>query len=222
VTSPQAIVFDVNETLLDLTALDPCFEEILGAVAARGEWFATLLQAAMVTTITGRYENFADLGVACLESLAHRLGRRIGPGDRDRLAREFVHLPPHPDVPEALTTLRDHGFRIAALTNNPLAVVRSQLRNANLAPLFDEVVSADEVRRLKPAAEPYHHAADRLGAGIGDLLLVAAHGWDCAGAQAAGVRAAFVRRPGQAPLPVGPGPDLIVAGLEELTARLTA
>ena len=218
---PDAIVFDVNETLLDLTALDPYFEETLGAAAARSEWFATLLQAAMVTTITGRYESFGELGVACLEVLARRVGRRIAPGDRERLARELTHLPPHPDVPDALAALREHGFPIAALTNNPLAVVRCQLRNAGLAALFDEVVSADEVRRLKPAAEPYRHAANRLGVGMEDLLLVAAHGWDCAGAQAAGARAAFVGRAGQAPLPVGGAPELVVADLAELTTRLT-
>lgn len=221
-TEPHAIVFDVNETLLDLAALDPYFEEVLGVADARREWFASLLQAAMVITITGRYESFTDLGVACLESLAGRLGRRTGAGDRERLIHELAHLPPHPEVPAALTALGDGGFRLAALTNNPLALVRSQLRHSRLAPLFHEVMSAEEVRRLKPAAEPYHLAADRLGTGIGGLLLVAAHGWDCAGAQAAGMRAAFLARPGQAPLPGVREPEFTAANLGELAARLLA
>jgi 2-haloacid dehalogenase len=215
---PRAIVFDVNETLLDLAALDAYFEEVIGAAAARREWFATTVEAAMVTTITGRYESFADLGGACLESMARRLGRWTGPGDRERLVREMTHLPPHPDVADTLAVLRRRGFGIGALTNNPLAVVDAQLRNAGLAALFDEVVSAEEVRRLKPAAEPYHHAAHRMGVGTADMLLVAAHGWDCAGARAAGARAAFVGRPGQAPLPAGAEPDIVVTGLAQLTA----
>jgi 2-haloacid dehalogenase len=218
---PVALVFDVNETLLDLTALDACFEELLGAESARRAWFDAALQAAFVTTVTGRYVGFADIGAACLESLGHRLGRRIGTAERERLERAMAHLPPHPDVAPALAALRERGFRIAALTNNPLALVRHQLRNAGIAPLFDAVLSADEVRRLKPAPEAYRHAAERLGTGLGDLMLVAAHGWDCAGAQAAGARAAFVGRPGQVPLAVGPRPDLVVAGLAELPARLT-
>jgi 2-haloacid dehalogenase len=221
-TRPRALAFDVNETLLDLGALDGFFEEVLGAAAARREWFALAIQAAMVTTITGRYESFADLGAACLDSVARRRDRPIGPADRDRLRRAMAGLPPHPDVPAALGALREQGYRMAALTNNPLAVVRAQLGDAGLTPLFDEVLSADEVRRLKPACEPYQHAADRLGVGIGELMLVAAHGWDCAGAQAAGAGAALVARGGATPIPAGPPPDLVVPGMAELVTELTA
>jgi 2-haloacid dehalogenase len=221
VNAPAALVFDVNETLLDLAALDAYFEEVLGAESARRAWFEAALQAAFVTTVTGRHMSFADIESACLEALGHRLGRRIGPADRERLGRELAHLPAHDDVTPALSALRERGFRIAALTNNPLDLVRHQFRNAGIAPLFDAVLSADDVRRLKPAPEAYRHAAERLGTGVGDLMLVAAHGWDCAGAQAAGARAVFVGRPGQAPFAVGPRPDLVVTGLAELPARLT-
>jgi 2-haloacid dehalogenase len=51
-------------------------------------------------------------------------------------------------------------------------------------------------------------AADALGVPVGQLRLVAAHGWDVAGALAAGCRAAFVARPGRLPDPVAPAPDL--------------
>jgi 2-haloacid dehalogenase len=56
---------------------------------------------------------------------------------------------------------------------------------------------------------------------MGELMLVAAHGWDCAGARAAGARAALVTRGGAVPLPAGPAPDLIVPGMAELAAALT-
>jgi 2-haloacid dehalogenase len=32
------IAFDVNETLLDLRALDALFEELLGSAELRGQW----------------------------------------------------------------------------------------------------------------------------------------------------------------------------------------
>ena len=218
----EVLAFDVNETLLDLSALDGLFEEFFGTAEVRREWFALAIQAALVTGVTRRYESFADIAAACFESLAGRSSRPIAPADRARLDRAMTELPPHPDVPAALTALRERGHRLAALTNNPLALVRAQFGNAGLTPLFEEILSADEVRRLKPAPEPYRHAADRLGVGIGELTLVAAHGWDCAGARAAGARAVLVRRGGAAPLPAGLPPNLVVPGLTELVTELTA
>ncbi|MDN3355281.1 haloacid dehalogenase type II [Actinomadura sp. DC4] len=210
-------MFDVNETLLDLGALDGLFEELFGAAVARREWFALAVHTALVTTATRRYESFAVIAGACLEPLA---GRPVSPAERERLVRAMAELPPHPDVAGALTALRERGLRLAALSNNPLDLVRAQFRNAGLTPLVDEVLSAEEVRRLKPAPEPYRHAAERLGVGIGELMLVAAHGWDCAGARSAGARAALVRRGGAAPLPVGPRPDLVVPDLAGLVREL--
>jgi 2-haloacid dehalogenase len=215
-----ALVLDVNETLLDLAGLDPYFERVLGDPGARRDWFAALLHTAMVTTITRRYEPFGSIGAACLRALGRRRDRPIGQAEEQGLAAAMTHLDPHPDVHDALSRLRGAGFQIAALTNSTLPVAREQLDNAGLAHLFDHVLSADEVRRLKPAPEPYQHAARRLGVGIADVLLVAAHGWDVAGAQAAGARAAFVARPGQEPLPTGPEPDLSITDLTELASAL--
>ena len=48
-------VFDVNETLLDLAALDGEFERVFGDRGVRVAWFGQLLQLAMVSTITGNY-----------------------------------------------------------------------------------------------------------------------------------------------------------------------
>jgi HAD superfamily hydrolase (TIGR01493 family) len=106
-------------------------------------------------------------------------------------------LPAHPEVPRALARLRDGGLRLAALTNSPLPMAEEQLVNAGVRDSLEAVVSCSEVRRLKPASEPYQMAAERLAIPIGEMVLVAAHGWDVAGAMATGSRAIFVARPGQ-------------------------
>lgn len=122
--APRVLVFDVNETLLDLGVLDPWFEDVLGA-GARREWFALAIQAVLVTTATRRHESFADIGAACLESVAARRNRPAGPELSEHLREAMAALPPHPDVPPALTALREHGYRLAALTNNPPDTVRA-------------------------------------------------------------------------------------------------
>lgn len=61
---PPILVFDVNESLLDLAALDPHFEQNFGNVAVRKEWFSQVLQMAFVTAITGAYSDFSTIGKA--------------------------------------------------------------------------------------------------------------------------------------------------------------
>jgi 2-haloacid dehalogenase len=118
--------------------------------------------------------------------------------------------------------LRTAWFRLAALTNSTLEVARAQLEHAGLVDLFDEVLSADTVRRLKPAPEPYRMAAERLGVEVGEVRLVAAHAWDVAGALRAGCAAAFVARPGKVLDPLVERPDVVGADLAEVADGIIA
>jgi 2-haloacid dehalogenase len=207
-------VFDVNETLLDLAALDPEFERVFGDPSVRVAWFGQLLQSAMVSTITGRYTDFGVVGRAALEMTATRAGVELTDDDREAVVGGMTRLPAHPEVAGALGRLRQGGLRLAALTNSTERVARAQLEHAGLLGLFEAVLSADAVRRLKPAPEPYRMAAERLG--------VEPHAGDVAGALGAGCRAAFVARPGKVLDPLALRPELVVADLDELADRLLA
>jgi 2-haloacid dehalogenase len=125
-------------------------------------------------------------------------------------------LPAHPEVAGALRRLRDAGLRLASLTNSTEEVARAQLEYAGLTDLFELVLSADTVRRLKPAPEPYRMAAERLGVAIGEMRLIAAHAWDVAGAARAGCATAFVARPGKVLDPLVVRPEIVGADLAEV------
>lgn len=215
-----ALVFDVNETLLDLRGLDRPFEQVFGDATVRGEWFQQLLQSALVSTVTDAYADFGTIGRAALAMVAHRRGRQLRDVEVDQILGAVKRLPPHPEVADALERLRDGGYRLATLTNSTGAVAQAQLENAGLAPLFERIVSADTVRRLKPAPEAYHLAARELGIEVGELRLVAAHAWDVAGALRAGCLAAFVARPGTVLDPLAPSPDIVGADLDEIADAL--
>jgi 2-haloacid dehalogenase len=215
-------VFDVNETLLDLAALDGEFERLFGDRGVRVTWFGQLLQSAMVATITDRYRDFGTVGRAALEMTAARLGVELSDDDREAVVGGMTRLPAHPEVPGALGRLAEGGLRLAALTNSTERVARAQLEHAGIIEAFEVVLSADAVRRLKPAPEPYRMAADRLGVEPADVLLIAAHAWDVAGALAAGCQAAFVARPGKVPDPLADPANLVVSDLDELATRLLA
>ncbi len=147
---------------------------------------------------------------------------RLADADRDAVREQMIHLPAHPDVPGALRRLEDGGVRLAALTNSTLAVAEAQLTNAGIVQRFERVLSADEVRRLKPAPEPYRMAAGRLGVEIAEMRLVAAHAWDIAGALRAGCAAAFVARPGAVLDPLVERPEVVGADVGEVADQVLA
>lgn len=220
--STGVYAFDVNETLLDVAALEPLFEEIFGDRAARREWFTQMLQSAFVTTITRRYVDFGQLGGAALEMVAARHSASLRPEHRTALSEGMRHLPAHPEVLEALASMRRAGVRLVALTNSTQEVAEAQLRNAGIRDQFEHVFSADTVRRLKPAPEPYKLVAERLNLPIGDVTLVAAHTWDIAGAASAGCQTAFVARPGMVVDPLATPPTVTGADLMEVAQRILA
>src|SRR5258708_6578473 len=162
------LVFDVNETLLDLKALDVHFERIFGDASQRSAWFSQFIQSALVATVTNQYKPFGSIGMAALDMIATRRGITLSEQDRQTIRDGLAHLPAHPEVRASLERLRSVGFRLAALTNSTAQVAEAQLTNAGLRDLFEQALSADSVQRLKPAPEPYHMAAAPLGVGIAD------------------------------------------------------
>ena len=216
----RVCVFDVNETLLDLGALDPHFERVFGDAGVRRVWFLQLLQSALVATVTGAYSDFGQVGGAALEMVAEREGVDLSDEDRQRVLGGMRELPPHPEVSESLERLRDAGLRLATLTNSTQQVAEAQMANSGLRDYFEEVLSADTVKRLKPAPEPYRMAAESLGVEAGQVRLVAAHAWDVAGALRAGCAAAFVARPGMVLDPLVERPDVVGADLREVADRI--
>jgi 2-haloacid dehalogenase len=216
-------VFDVNETLLDLAAMDPHFRRIFGDAGVRVPWFTQMIQSALVATVTGTYDRFGAHAMAALEMTAEQAGVRLAGEDKEAVATQLRQLPPHPEVADALRRLDDAGLRLAALTNSTEEVARAQLEHAGLIDRFELVLSADAVRRLKPAPEPYRMAAERLGVAVDQVRLIAAHAWDVAGAARAGCATAFVARPGKVLDPLVERPEIIGADLAEVAgAILTA
>src|SRR5918992_5827133 len=216
----RVCVFDVNETLLDLGALNPHFERAFGDAGVRRAWFLQLLQSALVATVTGTYSDFGTIGGAALEMVAECEGVDLSDEDKQKFLGGMRELPPHPEVAESLDRLREAGLRLATLTNSTRQVAEAQMENSGLRDHSEQILSADDVQRLKPAPEPYRMAAESLGVEVEGIRLVAAHAWDVAGALRAGCAAAFVARPGMVLDPLVEPPDVVGADLSEVAASI--
>jgi 2-haloacid dehalogenase len=213
-------VFDVNETLLDMGALDPHFERVFGDASARQAWFGQFLALWLTEMVTGSYTDFGTIGGSALEMVAERQGVSLSGEDKQKILGGMQELPPHPEVEENLRRLRDEDVRLAALTNSTQQVADAQIDNSGLRDHFEQVLSADAVQRLKPAPEPYQMAAKSLGVEISEVRLVAAHAWDVTGAMRAGCAAAFVARPGMVLNPLAERPDVVGSDLREVVDQI--
>jgi 2-haloacid dehalogenase len=207
-TNPKVLVFDVNQTMLDLNALRPHFVRVFGDGKALDEWFSLLLHYSLVVTVADAYADFATVGRAVLEMLASTKGVKLSSEDSTQILQGVLKMPAYPDVPESLKRLRAAGFHMVTLTNSAPSAVKAQLQNAGLTQYFDEAISVDSVHRFKPDLEVYRSAAAHLGAKPRELLLIAAHPWDVFGAMKAGWQGAFVARNGITPFPLGPKPTI--------------
>ena len=89
---PKAILFDVNETLLDLQPVNESIGKLLGAGPdAAVLWFTTLLQHSLVATVAGKYLDFAEVGAACLRMVAGRHGKELSEAEaREAVAPDHV------------------------------------------------------------------------------------------------------------------------------------
>ena len=214
------IVFDVNETLLDLETMEPVFERIFRDKDAMRLWFANLILYSAALTVAGSYVPFTDIGGAVMKMLADTKGIKVTDADKKELTDKFSTMPPHAEVPAALRKLRSAGFRLFTLTDNLLEVQTRQLTHGGIVDLFERRFSADGVKHHKPSREAYGYAEKELGTKPSDMCLIACHTWDTLGAVAAGWEAALIKRPGNDVLGVGPQPRIVGDDLNDVTDQL--
>ncbi|MGJ8656071.1 MAG: haloacid dehalogenase type II [Akkermansiaceae bacterium] len=220
--TPKVLILDVNETLLDLAPLKTSVGKALGG---REDllplWFSTMLHYSLVETLSGNYHDFGEIGTAALMMVAKTKGITISKEDATKsIVTPLRSLPAHPDVAAGLKALADKGYIIVSLTNSSSIGVATQLKNAGLTDLVEKRYSVDKLKKYKPHPAPYQMVLDDLGVEAKDVLMVAAHAWDLAGAKNAGLQTAFIHRPGKTLYPNVAKPDLILKDFTELSATL--
>lgn len=214
---PSLVVFDVNETLSDMSPLAVRFEEVGAPNLMAPTWFAELLRDGFALTVCGVAEPFARLAA---ETLRLKLESQDLDRDLDEAVEHvlsgFAGLALHPDVPEGLNALADLGVRLVTLSNGSAQVAETLLEHAGVRPLFERLLSVEEAGIWKPASGAYDYALAECGVDAEDAMLVAVHPWDINGAARAGLGTAWVNRAeGRYPA-YFTAPDLSVTSLPEL------
>lgn len=221
-TTAKVILFDVNETLLDMSKLKKALIKAFSNNAAFHQWFGLLLQYSLVDTVTNTYHDFRTIGDAALDMTAAMLQERaLKQAEKHKLLDLMTELPAHKDVPEGLKMLMDAGYSLVAFTNSTRSVLDQQLRYADIIHYFEQGLSVDEQRLYKPYVGTYQAAARQAGApDPTTATLIAAHGWDITGAQRAGLKTGFIARKGQTLYPLASPPTYQGKTLVEVAKQI--
>ena len=220
---PKIIFLDVNETLLDL---GPLKESVGAALNGKKEllslWFTTMLQYSLVNTVVDRYEHFTTIGAATLQMVGKNHGVELTKEQADKAIAPIRSLAPHADVEPAMAALKKAGFKLVTLTNSSAMGVEQQMKNSDLQKHLTDRLSVEAVGYFKPHPHVYRWAARQMKVDMSECMLIAAHGWDIAGALWAGMRGAFLARPGHQLYPLAPEPEINVADLKLAADQLIA
>ncbi|WP_405606055.1 haloacid dehalogenase type II [Polaribacter sp. Asnod1-A03] len=221
---PKVLFFDVNETLLDLTTMK---KSVGNALGNRPDllplWFTTMLQYSLVETVGRQYNDFGIVGSAALQMVAANNNIKLTAEEaKTAILTPLRSIPPHPEVKESLARLKKAGYKLVSFTNSSNIGVETQFKNGGLIEYFDERLSIEDMGKFKPHTDAYDWAARKMGIQKNECLLVAAHGWDIAGALWANWRGAFISRPGAQLYPLAPDPEINESDLKLVTDKLIA
>ncbi len=217
---PKLLIFDVNETLLDLTPLKEKVNAVLENKNAFDIWFRMLLHYSLVETATGSYKDFGSIGKATFRMLMSQLGVSLSDSQIEVVLGTIRNLPPHKDVIPGLTKLKESGFSTMVLTNSSTQAMTAQLEFAAIARFFDATVSVEKINKYKPHPETYKYATDHFKVLPEEAMMLAAHAWDILGAKRGGLQTAFIQRPGKQVYPLADAADIIGKDLTEITEVL--
>jgi len=222
-TAISVIVFDVNETLSDMSPMGERFREV-GATAELAKlWFATLLRDGFALAASGDNGSFAAIGAEVLRGLFSRveLDRPLDAAV-DHVMDGMSGLEVHPDVPEGIRALRAGGFRLVTLSNGSAQIAGKLFSAAWIRDEFESLLSVEDAPAWKPARSSYEYAAAAAGTDPGRMLLVAVHPWDIHGASRAGLHTAWLNRTGDSYPSYFEAPEFTVSALTELAPALAA
>jgi len=174
----QAVLFDVDGTLLDTTAF--IYGGFDHALAAHGHAPAGRAAYARVMgkPLEVCYVELAPGGDSALLCETHRTWQ----ADNLHLSVAF------PEAEHVLRALRDAGLRLAAITSRSARTSVRTLEQAGLASYLDLVLSAEDVTAIKPDPAPLRLALERLRVEPAAAVMVGDTDADILAGKAAGVR----------------------------------
>ncbi len=196
-TLPDVLLFDVYETLSDLSPLGGRFADVGAPGHLAPMWLTGVLLDGLALTAARARADFTQIAVGTLRSslTGSSLNRTVDEAIEHIMAG-FNELAVHSDVPEGLSALEALGPRLVTLSNAEVAVAEGLFARTGLAGHLERHLSTEDAGIWKPAPAAYAYAAGRCRSRPAAMMVVSVHPWDINGAHLAGMRTAWIDRTG--------------------------
>jgi 2-haloalkanoic acid dehalogenase type II len=222
-TVPDLVTFDCYGTLIDWRSgvLSSLRERIADARATPDDVIFAAFADIENVIEAGPYVSYRKVLNDTTRGIAERLEWRVTDRYETALADGLPSWRPFPEVNDALERLRTIGYRLGILSNVDDDLLAGTRRH--LPEVFDFIVTAQQIRRYKPAPAHFQRALAAVHNDRGRLVHVAqSYYHDVQAAAPLGIRVVWVNRT-QAELPAGgPAPTVQVSDLREAADWLEA
>lgn len=223
----EVLTFDLYGTVVDMQG--GLVEKATPYLAGKGWdgspnrfvtwWRRTHFENSMIDALLHRaHTPYREIGRRAVKLTLERAGIAHTEAEVADLVGHIPKLKPFPEVPAALERLAGR-YRLAILSNGDPDLLEEA--KAHVGFPFENWISISASNYFKPHAQTYIRAAEILGVPTCRVMHVANHAFDCTGARAQGMRAAYINRRDR-PYEDLPGelmPDLVardMPGLAEL------
>ena len=219
----SVVSFDSYGTLVDTNYAASVLEDVVDRpreVAKR--WRQRALTYSLVANPIDEYRTYFELHRCGLRDALSAEGIELSEERLDELNRVYYRLEPFEDTKRGFERLDAAGYAPSILSNGDPEMLDSLVESAGIEEAVGGLVSADEIRTLKPAPELYEHAADRYGTPLDSVVHVTAHWMDVLGAIHAGMQGVWLARGGTTWPSFDGEPHQSVESMDELCELLDA
>lgn len=192
--SIKALVFDVYGTLFDVYSVkEKCNELFHG----KGEeisilWRQKQLEYSFLRQLMGQYEPFINITKDSLKYAVNKLNLEYNEEKENALLEAYKNLSYYPEVETVLNQMKPK--KLAVFSNGSRDMLEPLIQNSGLSPLFDEIISVDDIKQYKPTPASYSYGLKILGLQREEVLFMSSNGWDISGAKNFGFKTAWINR----------------------------
>lgn len=214
--SISAVSVDSYGTVVDVGATKCALAEHVDDVDSIARmWRERSLTYALVSNIIDAYEPFYELNRYALEYALAAHDVELSADRIEEILSVYHELDVFEDVRGGLEAVRSAGYEVYVLSNGDPEMLDSMVEHAGIDDIVTDAISANDVRRYKPAPELYRHAADEMGTPIDEVVHVSAGWLDVQGAKHAGMDGVWMNRTGAPWDPFDGDPDLTAGSFHE-------